>query len=339
MTSEWMPLPPEPELVSVIMPTYNRARLIGETLDSVLGQSHRPIEVLIVDDGSTDGTADVIGEWSQARLNDPTFRVHCFRQPNSGAQVARNRALQHARGEYIQFLDSDDCLGGDKLALQVQVLRDTPGSLVYGPWYRTPCGMTTGGEQTFAGLQRDFVRLCLAGKFIAAHALLWPRSAVEQLGPWDESLCAAEDGEYLMRAVCAGWGLRFCPGSWVFYRPPSDPASNLSASYSAHATNSRIRVIEKLSEQLAAMGQLGHYRNDLAQAYLRLALSSATRHPQSSIKCLDLAEQLTGRKTVTARAIGMLSHIHGAMACLIGERRATASIGRVRDVAKRVLCR
>lgn len=111
--------------VSVIIPTYNRAHLVGDSIRSVLAQTYDSVEVIVVDDGSTDDTAEVI-----AAISDPRLRY--IRQPNRGRSNARNHALSLARGRYIAFLDSDDLFLPDKLERQVTYLRDHPGvGMVY----------------------------------------------------------------------------------------------------------------------------------------------------------------------------------------------------------------
>lgn len=107
-----------PDLVSVIVPAYNRAHLIGQTIESALAQTHTRIEVIVVDDGSSDGTHEVV-----ERFGDP---VRCVRQPNAGVAAARNRGFTEARGEFIALLDSDDIWLPWKLEAQVAILRTRP---------------------------------------------------------------------------------------------------------------------------------------------------------------------------------------------------------------------
>jgi glycosyltransferase involved in cell wall biosynthesis len=102
-------------LVSVIVPTYNGEAYIGDCLSSILDQDHPRIEVLVVDDGSTDGTEAVVQRFGP--------QVRYFRQPNSGSAVARNRGLDEARGELIAFCDSDDLWTPGRLAQQVAFLQ------------------------------------------------------------------------------------------------------------------------------------------------------------------------------------------------------------------------
>jgi hypothetical protein len=106
--------PGTPGLVSVVIPTYNRAHLIGAAIESALDQTYEPIEIVVADDGSTDGTADAVAAYGS--------RVHYHRQANAGVSAARNLGLRHARGEFIAFLDSDDRWHPWKIAAQVAVL-------------------------------------------------------------------------------------------------------------------------------------------------------------------------------------------------------------------------
>ena len=105
----WMSAEFVPGLVSVVLPTYNRHLLVQRGLNSIKQQSYRPIEVLVIDDGSTDATKDVVAEWA-GRNTEECLAVHYFRQTNSGAPAARNLGLIESQGEFIQFLDSDDVL-------------------------------------------------------------------------------------------------------------------------------------------------------------------------------------------------------------------------------------
>lgn len=112
-------------LVSVIIPVYNGEKYLAETLESVLAQSYRPIETIVVDDGSTDRTADVARSVSRT--------VHYYYQPNSGSSAARNAGVQKARGSMLAFLDSDDLWVKEKLSLQMPVIETTPGpDMVFG---------------------------------------------------------------------------------------------------------------------------------------------------------------------------------------------------------------
>lgn len=107
-------------LVSIITPTYNCGAFIAETMDSVLAQTYTDWEMIIVDDCSTDDTREVVARY---QAKDPRFIYHCLEE-NSGAAVARTKAMELASGEYMAFLDSDDLWTPDKLERQLRFMRE-----------------------------------------------------------------------------------------------------------------------------------------------------------------------------------------------------------------------
>src|SRR5688572_5767710 len=109
---------PDPPLVSVVIPTYNYGHLVAEAVDSALAQTYPAVEVLVVDDGSTDDTWDRL-----ARYGD---RIRCVRQANAGLSAARNTGIRAAHGEYVALLDSDDAFHPRKLDLQMRYLTSRP---------------------------------------------------------------------------------------------------------------------------------------------------------------------------------------------------------------------
>ena len=119
--NKWMEAPFEIGLVSVVMPTYNRASRVVRALESIRAQSYRPIEVIVVDDGSTDETADLVGSWARLHERDG-FNVRLLTQANNGAPSARNVGLVASRGEFIQYMDSDDIMAEGKVSTHVSAL-------------------------------------------------------------------------------------------------------------------------------------------------------------------------------------------------------------------------
>ncbi|MCP4711182.1 MAG: glycosyltransferase family 2 protein, partial [Planctomycetes bacterium] len=113
------------KLISVIIPTFNRANYIEEAVNSVLSQTYDAIELIIIDDGSTDNTRQLLSEYGD--------ELRYYRQDNQGIAAARNRGVTHATGDYLAFLDSDDIWMKDKLQRQMAVLEQIPQiSVVYG---------------------------------------------------------------------------------------------------------------------------------------------------------------------------------------------------------------
>ena len=131
--------------ISVIIPAYNRAELIGETLRTLLNQTFQAKEIIVVDDGSTDGTAEAVErEFSVFReqfsgnskfnIQNSTFKI--LRQANAGPAAARNRGLAEATGEFIHFFDSDDIAAPNKHEVQLRALLETGADIAYGPWVK-----------------------------------------------------------------------------------------------------------------------------------------------------------------------------------------------------------
>jgi glycosyltransferase involved in cell wall biosynthesis len=130
--------------ISVIIPAFNRASLIGETLRSILNQTVSAKEIIVVDDGSQDGTSDAVleilklGEAEKLKISDgkPWPQVRVIRQENAGPGVARNRGLAESTGEFIHFFDSDDIAAPKKHEVQLRALLETGADIAYGPWVK-----------------------------------------------------------------------------------------------------------------------------------------------------------------------------------------------------------
>lgn len=181
--------------VSVIIPAYNAEAYLAETIRSVLDQSFGDFEVIVVDDGSSDGTLHV------ARSFEP--RIRALTKSNGGPASARNLAIRNSRGDYLAFLDSDDLWVKDKLEEQVALLDSNPeAGLAYGEAL-----MFTGddGEQKVEGkigfTSNPSFRLLLFGDYIPNSTVIIRRACVDKVGLLNESreLIGVEDYEYWMR--------------------------------------------------------------------------------------------------------------------------------------------
>jgi glycosyltransferase involved in cell wall biosynthesis len=200
-------------LVSVIIPVYNGRTYVERALDSVLSQSHPAVEALVVDDGSTDGT----GELLAARATHDA-RVRVVTRPNGGLAAARNTGLEHARGDYLAFLDADDWLLPHKLELQLDVLQAHPDAgLVYsdyerfderdGVTYAVPRGVPP----------RPFPEMLVYRNWFAVMVPLLRRSLVERVGVFDTAFHAAEDWDYWYRCAQQA-SFVYAPGVVAVYR-------------------------------------------------------------------------------------------------------------------------
>jgi glycosyltransferase involved in cell wall biosynthesis len=179
--------------VSVIIPTYNRLPMVKEAVDSVLAQNFEDVELIVVDDGSTDGTAEEIERYGG--------RVKLLRIPqNRGVSVARNRGILQARGKYIAFLDSDDLWVKGKLKTQVAFMEDNPQyPLCYTDeiWIRR-------GKRVNPGLRHAkysgwIFEKCLPLCIISPSSALMKRTLFSKVGLFDEALPVCEDYDLWLR--------------------------------------------------------------------------------------------------------------------------------------------
>ena len=198
-----------PNLVSTIIPVFNRPQMLREAVESVIAQTWRPIEIIISDDGSTDGTPDVGRECEEKW---PGI-VRYLRNPNRGAGPAREAGRQVARGEFIQYLDSDDLLWPRKFEVQVQALRDHPEcGAAYGFIRLCPDGQAPIEKpHKWSGktLPALFPGL-LVDRWWNTDAPLWRRTVCDAIGPWTD-LRYSQDWEYDARAGALGVRLVHCP--------------------------------------------------------------------------------------------------------------------------------
>ncbi len=211
--------PPEP-LVSVIIPTYNRAHLIADAVQSVLDQTYPNIEVIVVDDGSTDETVKVLDRFGDA--------VTVLKQVNQGVAAARNTGIKAVQGDYISFLDSDDMFVPEKIARQMET---PPGKdalhfcrlanvdLIEGSGIaKRMIGDNINWITTDAqGNALDQINDLAKGRYINVVGLLARREVVERIGDFDPRFSAGEDEDWIFRGAlfCT---IKLSPDAYVLRR-------------------------------------------------------------------------------------------------------------------------
>lgn len=193
-------------LVSTVIPVFNRGAMLREAVASVLAQTWRPIEIIIVDDGSTDDTAAVAAGLAAAH---PEI-VRVLHQSNAGPGVARQRGLEDSRGEFVQFLDSDDLMLPEKFALQVAGLRGDPeAGIAYGKSYRESRGERRPHPDARIYEQpRTLFPVLLKYRIWDTLTPLYRRDLLDQVGPWPRTR-QLEDWEYDAQAAALGAKLVF----------------------------------------------------------------------------------------------------------------------------------
>jgi glycosyltransferase involved in cell wall biosynthesis len=204
-------------LVSILIPAYNAQPWVGEAIQSALAQTWPHKEIIVVDDGSTDRTAQI------ARSFVPNITV--VSTENRGLSAAVNCALRICQGDYIQELDADDLLLPDKIERQLAALRDGDSKriLLSSPWapfyHRTHTARFVKNSfwEDLTPVEW-FLRKMNEGTHMQNATWLVSRELAEAAGPWDESLQYDQDGEYFARVLAASEGTRFVPGTGILYR-------------------------------------------------------------------------------------------------------------------------
>lgn len=201
-------------LLTIVIPVFNRAELIKEAVDSVARQTYRPLQLIVVDDGSTDGTLERVLDW-QAKRASEGFEIDLIRQANLGAPAARNAGLKAAKGDYVAFLDSDDllceefasrmvrCLDScDRLDLVVCKSRTFKGSSIAEKGYEISAPYTTDGSlvEVKEARRSDWRRLTWQ-----TACAVYRRSFLLEIGGWSEKLRLGwQDRELALRAQLSG---------------------------------------------------------------------------------------------------------------------------------------
>ena len=198
----------QPGLVSAIIPTYNRAGLLEEAMESVWAQSYRPIELIVADDGSTDSTRQTVERFAEKCAHDQGFAVRYFWQENRGCAAARNLGLVESRGEYIQLLDSDDYFPPQRLRVLVSVARSVPGFQVAVTGHETVDEhKRTIRRRGPTDLTADDRILRCIGRSVLPGTALFARGLFSRIGLYREDLRLGVDSEYGIRLA-----LRCDPG-------------------------------------------------------------------------------------------------------------------------------
>lgn len=205
-------------LVSILIPAYNAERWIGATLESALAQTWPDKEIIVVDDGSRDGTLAAARRFESAGVKVVT-------QKNAGASAARNLGFQLSKGDYIQWLDADDLLGSEKIARQMAVVEKCADKNIlysseWGRFMHRPhravfettalCADLSPAEWIFRKMSQNL--------HMQPATWLVSRQLTLLAGPWDTRISLDDDGEYFCRVIRASTGSRFVPGAKTYYR-------------------------------------------------------------------------------------------------------------------------
>jgi len=295
-------------LVSVIIPAYNAGAYLKQTIDSVIAQTWPKLEIIVVNDGSTDDTATVLSGFK-------TDLLQVIDNDKKGASAARNKGLQAVSGDYIQFLDADDLLSPDKIEGQMQRLLESNSANIslcktvqffddedyrdkhpdYNWYYHDHNNVVDfliklyAGEDTMPGY----------GGFVQPNAWLTPRVVIEKAGGWDESLTTDDDGEFFCRIVLAADGIRFSDKGLNYYRKHRREHS-LSGQKTLAGFESRLKATDLKYQHIKAKSDNPLIDKIFARFYWWLGVEAYPQYKTLSRICIDNGKKMgySGKKYV-----------------------------------------
>lgn len=247
----------ENEKISVIIPTYNREKTILRAVQSVVNQTYTNLEILVIDDGSTDGTANIVNCIEDDRVK------YIVLEKNGGQANARNIGVQMAEGNWIAFQDSDDCWHNDKLEIQMNYAKEHPE---YSMIYCTYNAIVYDGEQFQVPpkpwpdvMEGYMLNTLLEGNGIGAPTILMKRDAFIESGGFDTSYKCFEDWEFVLR-FSKEYQIGFVQDALIdCYISNSGVSSNTEAHYDA-----RCRMLGQYKEEMIQAGVLGKVVKDIS---------------------------------------------------------------------------
>ncbi|MBB2144100.1 glycosyltransferase [Pedobacter sp. LMG 31464] len=273
-------------LVSIIIPAYNAEKFILETINSALTQSYSPIEIIVVDDGSTDKTVAIINAQNSERIK-------VISKQNEGASKAKQIGLEHANGEFIQYLDADDILSEDKIAIQVATLTAHPDhvavcSTVHFEYHQNYLEqLPSTHEEKYLYTTNNPVEFLInlwggngnGGSMIQPNAFLTPISVIKRAGPWNTSIspCPDEDGEYFCRIILASKGILYTEKALNYYRKFA-VRNSLSSLKSYAALHNSYQSILLKQEELFKHNNSDNAKLAIARQLISIAIEAYPRY-------------------------------------------------------------
>jgi glycosyltransferase involved in cell wall biosynthesis len=199
-------------LVSILIPCFNTERWIEQAIKSALAQTWREKEVIVVDDGSTDMSLKLIKNFGD--------RIRWVSGPNRGSNVARNRLLELARGEWLQYLDADDYLLPEKIALQMEFSAENPAAdVAFGPSTIEHCSQTETRRELLPIPEPHDPWILLARWYLPqTGATLWRKQAIVDVGAWKTDQPCCQEHELYLRLLIAGKHFAYCEHNGSIYR-------------------------------------------------------------------------------------------------------------------------
>lgn len=286
--------------VSVIMPAYNVEAYLADAIDSVLGQTFTDYEILVIDDGATDGTSAIADAYAHRDA-----RVRVFHKPNGGISSSRNHALRHARGELIALLDGDDLWEPAFLETQVDILQRRPDVDIL-----TANAWNLGGRRSTQAARPwpdarphpDLLQI-IADEEAVFIMCVFRRRVYETIGEFDESLRTNEDYDYWLRAALQGFRFFRNPQPLARYRRRNDSlsASQINMLHGILKVYRKFRpsLADKPLEQSVLDAQIGRFETECLQAEVCWAIANGDMRAAAK-HLADLRKRRGGARATVA---------------------------------------
>ncbi len=252
--------------VSIITPLYNRVTLVGETIDSVIRQTHEHWELLIVDDNSTDGSYEYAA--NRAEL-EPRIRVFQRHREPKGAPTCRNIGLEQAQGMYILFLDSDDLLAPHCLQQRTQAMQQySDHDLLVFPIQYFEHTISDREDIFFRYFYQDYITSFLLKSHWITMSPIWKKEALVRLGGFDEQLACMQDGDLHLRALLSGMKFLVFRNAVVDgYLRTSDQYARISNRLNVTKLDSKVIANQKMLQLLTEHQLLTPIRERMIAAH------------------------------------------------------------------------
>lgn len=282
-------------MVSVIIPLFNSKIHLVQTVQSVLDQTYEDIEIIIIDDHSTDGSFELA-------KNIKSEKVILHKNSGKGACAARNFGYQLSSGNYIQFLDADDLLSIDKIEKQMVLLKEHPNHIAVCSTQHfsddPKRGKITDKNFMFSTDKPSKFLLNLYGakgdfEMVQTSAWLTPRKLIEKAGLWDENLSKDQDGEFFCRVVMASEGVLYEPNVINYYRKHTF-GQNIANQRQLIHLQSQLNALNSKAKQLQSEKDSEDYKNAMALQYKFLAINAYPQFKDISEKAMKISNSYGG---------------------------------------------
>ena len=256
-------------MISVIIPCFNSEKFIVRAIESVLKQTYTNYEIIAVDNNSSDNTVSVIYEYAKKCPS----KIKILHEYKKGAPAARNKGLHEAKGDWIQFLDSDDELLPDKLKLQMQVAETANADVVTGDTYvyKEVKGKL---EKTIRNTESEDVwKGLLTSKLGITSANLWRKTALLAVGGWDENKSSSQEYDLLFRMIKINAKISFCTTPLtIIYINTNSISNSRNSNRIVEILNNSINLRLEIKEFLKTKNKLTKELNRAADMYIYTSL-------------------------------------------------------------------